>query len=134
MIELLIRSGADQKIRNCQGRTPRDCSQNIQIFNIFNTEEKVSYSKEVFGGVLRPNSRTDHIARFLNIRHNYKEEDSKLEKKNDKPTNKFVNIIKMYQAIRDKKNDTVSLKDFTFYKMLGRGSFGEVYLVKRLNE
>lgn len=37
----------------------------------------------------------------------------------------------MYQALELKKNEAVSVNDFTFYKLLGRGSFGEVYLVKK---
>jgi len=45
MVKLLVKAGCDQTIRNCQGRTPRDCSQNIQIFNIFGESERLSYSK-----------------------------------------------------------------------------------------
>lgn len=134
MAQLLIKSGADQKLRNCQGRTARECSLNITIFNLLDGHEKLSYSKEVFGGVLLPNSRTDHIERLLNNKRAFKEEEKKVEKKEEKPTNKFLNIIKIYQTLSSKKNESISLKDFTFYKLLGRGSFGEVYLVKKTGD
>lgn len=72
IIQLLLKAGSDPSIRNCQGRTARDCSQNIHIFNIFGECERASYSKEVFGGVLLPNSRTDHIERLLNAKRAFK--------------------------------------------------------------
>jgi hypothetical protein len=45
MVQLLLKAGCDQRIRNCQGRMARECSQNIQIFNIFGESERLSYSK-----------------------------------------------------------------------------------------
>jgi ankyrin repeat protein len=40
MVKLLLNAGADQKIRNCQGRFAKDCSQNINIFTLFRDSDQ----------------------------------------------------------------------------------------------
>jgi len=42
------------------------------------------------------------------------------------------NIFKMYEFIREShKIETISLSCFKFYKKIGEGAFGEVYLVRK---
>ena len=42
------------------------------------------------------------------------------------------NIIKMYQLLKEKKPaERVGLDSFKFYRKIGEGAFGEVYIVKK---
>ena len=50
----------------------------------------------------------------------------------DKLTSRQKNIYKMYQFIKEHhKMETITLSSFKFYKRIGEGAFGEVYLVKK---
>ena len=45
------------------------------------------------------------------------------------------NIFKLYQFVQSsQKIEAVTLSSFSFYKKIGEGAFGEVYLVKRDND
>ena len=54
------------------------------------------------------------------------------ERENERRVSKKDNIIKMYQLLREsKKVETITLSCFKFYKKIGEGAFGEVYIVKK---
>lgn len=47
-------------------------------------------------------------------------------------SNRKKNIFKLYQFIKEQhKIETITLSSFKFYKRIGEGAFGEVYLVKK---
>lgn len=47
-------------------------------------------------------------------------------------SNRKKNIFKLYQFIKEQhKMETITLSSFKFYKRIGEGAFGEVYLVKK---
>lgn len=48
--------------------------------------------------------------------------------------NRRKNILKMYQLIVNNKAEPISLSSFKFYKKIGEGAFGEVYVVKKASK
>lgn len=59
-----------------------------------------------------------------------KDKDKKKEK--DKMTTRQKNIFKIYQFMKEKAvTEIITLSSFKFYKRIGEGAFGEVYLVKK---
>lgn len=46
---------------------------------------------------------------------------------------KKENFVRMYQLLQQNKvTERVGIESFRFYKKIGEGAFGEVYIVKKL--
>ena len=58
--------------------------------------------------------------------------EKKDRKEKDKLTSRQKNIFKLYQFMKEKHvSEIITLASFKFYKRIGEGAFGEVYLVKK---
>ena len=56
----------------------------------------------------------------------------KKDKKDKIVSNRRKNIYKLYEFIKEHhKLEIITLSSFKFYKRIGEGAFGEVYLVKK---
>ena len=67
---------------------------------------------------------------LLQAKTSSKEKKDKKEK--DKLTSRQKNIFKLYQFMKEQSvTETITLASFKFYKRIGEGAFGEVYLVKK---
>lgn len=132
IVEALLQAKAATCIKNNLGRTPADLCLNIHTYHVFlayslkceNSELVTGYSRTVFEGSLRHNSREDHVNQMLSkgkIRH--KVDDFKVFENRPKLDMKLHKI--------DLPKSKVGPKDFEVINQLGKGSFGYVYLVQK---
>lgn len=153
----LLERKPDLSIKNCYGERPVDISANIEIKKIFEKYDKPTgknnYSRTVMDGVILHNNRADTIKSFMfraqlmgqTAEQRYEEqEEIKFE---SKPINKsggrIMRILEIVERIKsaspkvspkkeaNQNTDGVaSAEDFVAVNLLGKGAFGEVYLVK----
>ena len=127
-VEFLLHSGAHPYVRNSIGKTAADAAASLAVFEVFKRAGVVTgtdYCRLPFEGVLLHNSRCDHILQILAKSYDKEE-----------PTELKVVAYKKAKA-RDARpsimyrKSTTDYKDFVPVKMLGKGSFGEVYLARK---
>lgn len=153
----LLERKPDLSIKNCYGETPVEISANIEIRKIFEkytkSTSKNNYSRTVMDGVILHNNRADMIKSFMfraqlmgqSAEQRYEEqEEIKFE---HKPVNKsggrVVRILEIVERIKsaspeaspkkdanEDNGEVASADDFIAVNLLGKGAFGEVYLVK----
>jgi protein-serine/threonine kinase len=131
IVEFLLQNGAQVNIFNNLKRTPADLSLNLETFQLFLVYHKTSeiqklktgYSRTCFGNELRHNSREDHVNQMI-IKAKIVHSQEDLQLFNNRP------------RLDSKKRMSVPLsevgpKDFNHLLLLGKGSFGSVYLVEK---
>lgn len=71
-------------------------------------------------------------AQEIVVKEGGKEERQEKKEKKDAQFWRKKNIFKFYQVVRDHhKIETITLGAFKFYKKIGEGAFGQVYLVRK---
>ena len=140
IVEWFLRKNPDLVIRNYRGRTSTDIALNYQTYLLFieycakmNVELPVTgYTRSVIYDTLLHNSREDQINKILTkcmTKPNLNavkvfSDRPKLEIQ--KPKKKFINFSKFVLP-----SSNVGPQDFRGLLQLGKGSFGEVYLVEK---
>lgn len=124
-------------ILNHLNRTALDLSLNSEIFQIFldysqiksNPIQRTHYSRILLGSTLLHNSREDHINNIL-LKASNPPRVRDLQTFNDRPK---LQLFNAYRSVKDLiiPGCKVGPKDFKALCQLGKGSFGEVYLVEK---
>lgn len=154
----LLMRNPDITIKNACGETPVEISSNIEIQKIFVTYSKTSsentYSRTVMEGVLLHNNRADMIKSFMfraqllgtpsESKAEVKAEPKPEPRNSQRSTNRVVKILEIVEKMKiipsedskespkkeEEEEDLATTDDFEVLNLLGKGSFGEVYLVR----
>lgn len=128
IVEVLINNGADWKIFNNLCRNPADLCLNLNTFNCFVQFYKgkidlTGYSRTAVEHVFLHNSREDHVNQMMwKAKIQHKQDDFEL----------FYNRPKLVsRRILNLPESKVKAEDFSVIMQLGRGSFGNVFLVEK---
>lgn len=152
---LQLKPNAD--IKNTYGETPAEIAKNVEVRNLLlsiahNTEKKETYKRIVVKDLILHNNRAD-VVKSLVFKEQQAEHDSPLSAKSVSPVKsspqqkpRRAKILEAALAItklseQDLKASSTSsppkkfegkigVKDFELLKVLGKGSFGDVYAVK----
>ena len=141
IVEFLLKKNSNINIRNNLGRTPLDIALNFETFSVFiDYCKKVGveisskeYSRTVFYTTLRHNSREDHINKIL-LKSSMAPSLRDLQTFHDRPKIEEEKFKKK-KGIKETITPTckVGPQDFRGLAQLGKGSFGEVYLVEKID-
>lgn len=128
IVEVLIRNGASLQVFNNLGRAPADLSLNRGTFNCFlqlyNNITQTGYSRTAFEHFFLHNSREDHVNQMIRkAKFGHKQNDFELFHNRPKLNNRRI------MNLPDSK---LRAEDFTVILQLGRGSFGNVFLVEKI--
>ncbi len=132
LVEYLLLKKADCTIKNSFNESPLDIVCNIQVYKIFLAflgEENVklhrsNYTRKILNNQVYHNNRSDNIRKIL-----YKDNLISSMKLVSLNNLKFPNYIEEDFPT----NVNVDLESFKILECLGKGSFGEVYLVELLS-
>jgi protein-serine/threonine kinase len=138
IVEALLQAKASVDCLNYLQRTPVELSLNIHTLNVFlayNSSLQVSqsfksYSRTVFNECLRHNSREDHVSQLL-LRATKGHNKSDLSIFENRP--KLDPQLKNQRFHIDMPFSKTRPKDFKLILQLGKGSFGFVYLVEKID-
>jgi len=153
-----LKQQPDLSLKNMYKETAIEAATNIEIRQIFGSYTKVKqegdYRRAVIDGVIRHNNRADMIKNFmfraqiLNTKKVEEIKDVEAKAAKEKKSSRVVKILQAAEKLKsippenirsgklkhyegsESKDDTVNMEDFETYSLIGRGSFGEVYLVK----
>ena len=143
-LKLLLTWDCDTTIRNNYKETPLELAKNIKIREILMREvknEPKMYSRTVMKDTIFHNNRADTVRLILfkvhYINSNNKSEQSPTHEerisffpnKEKSRTTKLVEAAKKISSIKIQEGK-LTLKSFDIIKLLGKGSFAKVYLVK----
>jgi len=142
-------------IKNRYGETVIEISMNMEIKRIFEkytkVPDKTHYSRTIINGVILHNNRADIIKSFIfraqlmgqtaDTRLEEREEIKAENKFISKPGSRVVKILEIVERIKSssessvkketkKEEEGATADDFEPINLLGKGAFGEVYLVK----
>ena len=138
IVKWLLRNDAKINILNNIGRTPAELALNYKILEVFDEYTKIcgmelrksAYGRLCIGTTLMHNSREDHINKLM-FKASIKTRAEDLLTFNDRPK-----LVKLKQNLKKGIKDIlpsikVGPEDFKPLHLLGKGSFGEVYLVEK---
>jgi hypothetical protein len=141
-LSLLLEHKPDLSIKNKCGLVASELAASIEtqkLFASFSSEQLSGYSRTVIDNIVLHNNRADMIkkrmfkARFLEMTPMSVK---KTEEKQSKETgNRRVKLIEVAckisnTTLANEKRKHVGPEDFQLMKLLGKGSFGQVFLVK----
>lgn len=155
-LEWMLEQRPNLAAKNIYGESPVDTSANLEVRRVFEKRTKVasrsSYSRTVMDGVLLHNNRADRIKSFMfraqlmgqTADAKIKEEIKVEPKVAHKTHSRVVKILEVVNKIKSEpvdeqrtlekkevgEDEEASTDDFEPLNLLGRGAFGEVYLVK----
>jgi len=140
IVKYLLRKGPDITIKNHLGITAWAVALNMQVFNAFTEycqKEKLEmpeslYARTPFHTVILHNSRTDSINKILmKCKHMPSAKDLQAFKERPALSKKKAEMLGQLKDVLPPCK--VGPKDFKGILQLGRGSFGEVYLVEKID-
>lgn len=112
--------------------TPIDLA-SAQLSSLFQKYKQAEEEDAMYRNRSNHRSMIEKMLQHKNVQEIVPKED-KQEKKEKKDAQfwRKKNIFKFYQFVREtQKIETITLSSFKFYKKIGEGAFGEVYLVKK---
>ncbi len=130
IVEYLLFKRADYTLKNSYGETALDIICNIQVYKIFLLilgEDKVNLCRNNYTRKIR-NNKVYHNNRCDNIKH--------ILYKDTQISNihlASMTSLKFKRFVDDDFPENVDLESFKVLECLGKGSFGEVYLVQLLS-
>ena len=125
-VSCLLHSNCNPHTRNSIGKTAWDAAASLEVFEVLSKAVgtgRSGYGRTPFEGVLLHNSRCDHVLGILTRSYRPAE-----------PTELKVMSSKKAKARLARPSllsTTANYKDFVPLRLLGRGSFGEVYLARK---
>ncbi|CAD8149358.1 unnamed protein product [Paramecium pentaurelia] len=133
IVECLLKNGADATLKNSHQKTPLDVTMSSEVRMILqkyvpNTEGYQSRSQ--IGGQIVRNSRADHIERLLG-KVNELSKMEILKQSQETMKQKQISIPQPVPQFVDINVNASSPDGYVFHKLLGKGSFGEVYFATR---
>lgn len=132
VVRWLLNSSPDIGARNCLNRTCLDVACNYEIYNdiLCHYKEHSGYSRTPFYGMLLHNSRVDVISKLLLKGAN---RPSTRDLKTFNARLRLGNTVKSPSASTSDSSppNRVGPQDFKGLSQLGKGSFGEVFLVEQ---
>ncbi|CAD8059600.1 unnamed protein product [Paramecium primaurelia] len=135
IVEFLLINGADASLKNCQQKSPYDVTMSPEVRKLLekyvpNTQGY--QSRSLIGGQVVRNSRADHIERLLGkVNELSKMEILKQQQQIINQKEKSVSIPQPVAQFIDVSVNASSPQGYIFHKLLGKGSFGEVYFATR---
>ena len=147
-LKICLNYKPDLTIKNVYSETPIEVASSVEVIKLLNEQVKdvdERYGRTVVNNVLVRNNRADVIKQmfFKGQRLAGIEEQKSQEStmKVDKKKRKNAKVIKIMQIVKELKainpeettrtsTSEVSIEHFKIIKLLGTGSFGEVYLVQ----
>lgn len=154
VVTYLLDKRPDVPIKNHAGLTCIDVANSVEIRKIFENRGLVnentisSFGRTYIDDALLYNSRSDMIGRLLMMgnmsqkiqqRKSLYEKDAKNEEKNKKPEGGRFSNVKIHDWSKGEESKTqdnqekIGPQSFNCHLMLGKGSFGEVYLVEKMS-
>ncbi|CAD8063553.1 unnamed protein product [Paramecium sonneborni] len=138
IVEYLIANGADAKLKNSRQKTAFDLTMSNEIRKILEKFVPVmgEYSqRSQIGSYVVKNSRSDHIEKLLGKVNDLKKIEILKQKQIQQSNNQQIPIepaiVTPFQEINV---NTCSPDGYIFHKLLGKGSFGEVYYATRKSD
>jgi hypothetical protein len=127
-------------LMNSFGRTPFCLALNYETYAVFDDYSKTKkvpvlrteYSRNTLGRTLLHNSREDYVNKIL-AKLSQKVNDKDVKTFNERPRLVFRQKSRKAFDFIDMPPSKVGPKDFSGILQLGRGSFGEVYLVEKID-
>lgn len=140
LVSWLLSQNPKVDIQNYLNRKPQDLSLNYTIYQLFqdfiikkNLENKPSlYTRTILGNTLLHNSREDHVNKIL-LKASNAPRVRDLQTFNDRPKLRAAKMKKISLKDMNFPIVKVGVKDFKVLMQLGKGSFGEVYLVEKID-
>lgn len=151
MVDCLLEFNPDVTVLNVMGKT---CSEAAASLQIAETLERYcerngiqmsasTYSRTRLGGLFRHNSREDMISKILYkatnrtdpqaLRAYFERGPWGSKTASESPRGELPDKFQFPQAAEPRAVKPVNYRDFVPLSLLGRGSFGEVYLVQKLD-
>ncbi|CAK75771.1 unnamed protein product (macronuclear) [Paramecium tetraurelia] len=137
IVEFLLINGADATLKNCQQKSPYDVTMSPEVRKLLekyvpNTEGY--QSRSLIGGQVVRNSRADHIERLLGKVNELSKMEILKQQQQQQQMNQKDKQVSTPQPISqfvDVSVNASSPDGYIFHKLLGKGSFGEVYFASR---
>ncbi|EAR86537.2 Serine/Threonine kinase domain protein (macronuclear) [Tetrahymena thermophila SB210] len=162
IVELLLNYDVDMTIKNHIGNTPCEELQNFDIYQLIsqkaaekginseNLIRKDMYNRTFFNNNIMRNSRQDHVSKLLRLTKNF-DHNSIIKPsenvKEEKP-NQGAAIVEHFKKLaknqlqfkqvelqqESSSKNSVGPNDFTIVETLGKGAFGQVFLVQKKDD
>ncbi|KAM3142490.1 hypothetical protein pb186bvf_005392 [Paramecium bursaria] len=122
ILDFLLKNGANANQKNQKQCIPLDVTGYSTIRTILKkySQSDNDYQRTEIGGIVVPNSRADHVQKLLQVQQ------QPFQRKNSS-SSKPIQVQKVDIKL-------TSPDAYIFHKLLGKGSFGEVYLASRKSD
>ncbi|KAL4474754.1 hypothetical protein ABPG74_001450 [Tetrahymena malaccensis] len=162
IVELLLNYNVDMTIKNHIGNTPCEELQNFDIYQLIsqkaaekginseNLIRKDMYNRTFFNNNIMRNSRQDHVSKLLRLTKNFDPHSIIKPSENikeEKPSQGAA-IVEHFKKLaknqlqfkqvevqqENQSKNSVGPNDFTIIETLGKGAFGQVFLVQKKDD
>ena len=128
-VKLLLDKEARVDLRTREGMLASDLTQDFGIREMIREAKDLgesNFGRTAFGNIVRTTCRADYVKRLLTVSTQITYFSLKLQTLFNIYRNKTT-----FSKLMIENDKNLGPENFIFYKMLGKGSFGEVFLVKK---